>query len=75
MLATPGCWACDEIGALLSGVFCGVLDDMVLVMTMMEQRHCRDKEQMQEGNATRESGEYIRRSVGPSVLDGLGHCE
>ena len=25
MLATPGCCACDEIGALLAGVFCGVL--------------------------------------------------
>lgn len=25
MLETPGCWACEEIGALLAGVFCGVL--------------------------------------------------
>jgi hypothetical protein len=25
MLGTPGCWARDEIGALLAGVFCGVL--------------------------------------------------
>jgi hypothetical protein len=24
MLATPGCWACDEMGALFAGVFCGV---------------------------------------------------
>ena len=22
---TLGCWACDEMGALLAGVFCGVL--------------------------------------------------
>ena len=25
MLAIPGCWACEEMGALLAGVFCGVL--------------------------------------------------
>lgn len=25
MLETPGCWAWEEIGALLAGVFCGVL--------------------------------------------------
>lgn len=25
MLETPGCWAWDEMGALLAGVFCGVL--------------------------------------------------
>lgn len=25
MLVTPGCCACDEIGALFAGVFCGVL--------------------------------------------------
>lgn len=25
ILATPGCCACDEIGALFAGVFCGVL--------------------------------------------------
>ena len=25
MLATPGCCACDEIGAFCEGVFCGVL--------------------------------------------------
>lgn len=25
ILATPGCWAWLEIGALLAGVFCGVL--------------------------------------------------
>ncbi len=23
MLATPGCWACDEMGALVAGVFWG----------------------------------------------------
>ena len=26
MLETPGCWACDEMGAALAGVFCGVLE-------------------------------------------------
>jgi hypothetical protein len=26
MLATPGCWAWEEIGALLAGVFWGVLE-------------------------------------------------
>lgn len=26
MLATPGCWACDEIGAVAAGVFWGVLE-------------------------------------------------
>ena len=25
ILAIPGCWACEEMGALLAGVFCGVL--------------------------------------------------
>lgn len=28
MLETPGCWACDEMGALDAGVFCGVLEQM-----------------------------------------------
>lgn len=28
MLSTPGCWACEEMGALLAGVFCGVLDEI-----------------------------------------------
>lgn len=27
ILATPGCAACEEIGALLAGVFCGVLQN------------------------------------------------
>ena len=26
ILATPGCWAWLEMGALLAGVFCGVLN-------------------------------------------------
>jgi hypothetical protein len=26
MLAMPGCWAWEEMGALLAGVFCGVLN-------------------------------------------------
>lgn len=31
MLLIPGAWACDEMGALLAGVFCGVLVSMVSV--------------------------------------------
>ena len=36
MLATPGCWAWDEIGALLAGVFWGVLHKVTLAFCVSE---------------------------------------
>ena len=31
MVPTPGCWACDDMGAAFAGVFCGVLVGCLLV--------------------------------------------
>jgi len=64
ILATPGCWACEEMGALLAGVFCGVLVVKV---------HCQRHRSMHAQNG---KGVDIRRSsLGSTVFDGLGHCE
>jgi hypothetical protein len=61
MLDTPGCWACEEIGALLAGVFCGVL-------FFFSQCFCTISGQ--GGKALRSD-----REVGLLIPDGFRHDE
>lgn len=42
MLATPGCCACDEMGALLAGVFCGVLEGWSVIERTEKGRKATD---------------------------------
>lgn len=39
MLATPGCWAWEEMGALVAGVFCGVLRGGVVSIPERNDKH------------------------------------
>lgn len=39
MLETPGCWACDEMGALFAGVFWGVLQILSVTLKGDESQY------------------------------------
>lgn len=68
MLATPGCWAWDEMGALLAGVFCGVLDIKVWLVCLVCTAMRRVTEVSTYGAVT--SGRrFLMGSAIVSVLD------
>lgn len=68
MLATPGCWACDEIGAVAAGVFWGVLEGEKKSANDVENRGSQKETTGIDAGNSRRSGR-----VGALIPDGFGH--
>ena len=70
MLDTPGCWACDEMGAALAGVFCGVLHRLLLSVIKYPK--------ITSVAPTKRHHHLVkdvrRHGVGPLAGNRLGHC-
>lgn len=65
ILATPGCWAWDKRGALLAGVFCGVLKAKFERSVAM---YARPTERGQKRRRSEGAGEAERASRPDAML-------